>query len=149
MTTILDQEKVKALAEFLEVEPEEITEGQYDDNTLSCDGAEYLVLDEKDADAKAREEIEYSLWAFNADFIIQHCKNFDAMDNSEYQSALKSLRYTQEQCCENANGLVKALIDDMDEFFDDAIMADGRGHFISRYDGEENEMNGFYIYRVN
>ena len=68
------------------------------------------------ADAKAREEIEYSLWAFNADFVIQHCKNYDEMDNYELESAEKSLRYAQEQCCESANGLVKALIDDMDEF---------------------------------
>ena len=144
------EEQIKALAEFLEVEPEEITESEYgDENTFSCDGAEYLVLDEEGANAKAREEIEYSLWAFNADFIIQHCKNYDEMDNYEYQSAIESLRHAQEQCCENANGLVKALIDDMDEFVDDAIMADGRGHFISRYDGEENEMNGFYIYRVD
>lgn len=144
------EEQIKALAELLEVSEDEITESEYgDENTFSCDGAEYLVLDEEGADAKAREEIEYDLWAFNADFVIRHCKNYDEMDNYEYQSAVESLRHAQEQCCENANGLVKALIDDMDEFVDDAITADGRGHFISRYDGEENEMNGLYIYRVD
>ncbi len=144
------EEQIKALAEFLEVSEDEITESEYgDENTFSYDGAEYLVLDEEGADAKAREEIEYSLWAFNADFVIQHCKNYDEMDNAEYQSAVESLRHAQEQCCESANGLVKALIDDMDEFVDDAIMDDGRGNFISRYDGEENEMNGLYIYRVD
>jgi hypothetical protein len=143
------EEQIKALAEFLGVEPEEISEG-FDDNSFTVfDGETYLVLDEEGADAKAREEIEYSLWAFNADFIIQHCKNYDEMDNYEYQSAIESLRHAQENCCENANGLVRALIDDMDEFVDDAITADGRGHFISKYDGEENEMNGFYIYRVD
>ena len=146
----MNEEQIKALAEFLEVSEDEITGSEYgDENTFSYDGAEYLVLDEEGADAKAREEIEYSLWAFNADFIIQHCKNYEEMDNSEYQSAVESLRHAQEQCCENANGLVKALIDDMEEFMEDAIMADGRGHFISRYDGEEYEMNGFYIYRVD
>lgn len=29
------------------------------------------------------------------------------------------------------------------------INADGRGHFISYYDGNENEQNGFFIYRLN
>lgn len=144
------EEQIKTLAEFLEVEPKEITESEYgDENTFSCNGAEYLVLDEEGADAKAREEIEQDLWAFNADFIIQHCKNYEDMDNYEFNTAVESLRHAQGNCCENANGLVKALIDDMDEFVDDAIDADGRGHFISRYDGEENELNGFYIYRVD
>ena len=144
------EEQIKALAEFLEVSEDEITESEYyDENTFSYDGAEYLVLDEEGADAKAREEIEYDLWTFHADFIIQHCKNYEEMNTSEYQSAVESLKYAQEKCCENANGLVKALIDNIDEFVDDAISIDGRGHFISRYDGEEYEMNGFYIYRVD
>jgi hypothetical protein len=29
----------------------------------------------------------------------------------------------------------------------DAISTDGRGHFISSYDGEENEQGDYYIYR--
>ena len=146
----MNEEQIKALAEFLEVSEDEITESEYgDESTFSYDGAEYLVLDEEGADAKAREEIERSLWAFNADFIIQHCKNYDSMNNWEYQSAVESLRRAQESECENLNGLVVALVDDMEEFEEDAIMADGRGHFISRYDGEEYEMNGFYIYRVD
>ena len=141
--------KAQALAKFLEVELEEIAEGVYYDNSLACNGAEYLVLTEKEAEEEAGEEIKNSLWAFNADFVIQHCKNYEEMDNYEYQSAIESLRHAQEECCENANGLVYALIDDIDEFIDDAIDADGRGHFISRYDGEENEQDGFYIYRVD
>lgn len=26
---------------------------------------------------------------------------------------------------------------------------DGRGHFLSGYDGKENEQDGYYIYRIN
>jgi hypothetical protein len=43
------------------------------------------------------------------------------------------------------------MIDDLDHFIEDAIRADGRGHFLSRYNGEENEetVGGvtYYIYR--
>lgn len=141
--------KARALADFLEVGLEEITEGNYYDDSLAYGNAEYLVLTEEQADARAKEEIMESLWAFNADFVIQHCKNYDDMDCDEFNSAVESLRHAQAECCENANGLVYALIDDIDEFVEDAINADGRGHFISRYDGEENEQDGFYIYRVD
>lgn len=41
----------------------------------------------------------------------------------------------------------------MDGFIQAAISADGRGHFMSSYDGEENEVTvndqTFYIYRLN
>ena len=42
---------------------------------------------------------------------------------------------------------------DREEFIDDVIVADGRGHTISSYDGEENEITykdeWHYIYRMN
>ena len=140
--------KARALADFLEVGLEEITEGTCYDNSLACNGAEYMVLTDEQADAKAKEEILNSLWAFNADFVIKHCKNYDDMDQYEVESAIESLRHAQEKCCENANGLVFALIDNIDEFVEDAIYVDGRGHFIAYYDGVENEQDGYYIYRV-
>ena len=37
----------------------------------------------------------------------------------------------------------------MDEFIEDAISSDGRGHFLSPYDGEENEEGDYFIYRIN
>lgn len=55
----------------------------------------------------------------------------------------------QADLCENANPLVMALIDDINDFIYDAIIADGRGHFLSWYDGKEHEQNEFYIYRIN
>ena len=42
---------------------------------------------------------------------------------------------------------------DREEFIDDVIISDGRGHTISSYDGEENEIEynneWYYIYRMN
>lgn len=143
------QEKINTLAEFLEVEASELKQSSYDENILNYGNQEYLILTDAEADEKATEEIKNSLWAFNSDFIILHCKNFDKMDIYEVEAAEKSLQYAQDNCCENANGLVYALIDDIHEFVEDAIIADGRGHFISYYDGVENELNGLYIYRLN
>jgi hypothetical protein len=37
----------------------------------------------------------------------------------------------------------------LEGFVEEAVSADGRGHFLSSYDGEENEQDGFYIYRIN
>lgn len=49
----------------------------------------------------------------------------------------------------SANSIVKALINDIDTFVYDAIDADGRGHFLSFYDGREHEQDEFFIYRTN
>ena len=98
---------------------------------------------------RIKEDILNSLWAFRASFIIKHCSTYEDMDQWEYDSAVKSLEHAQCQECENLNPLVKALISNIDEFVEDAIDADGRGHFISYYDGKENEQDGFYIYRIN
>ena len=144
----MKNEKIKALAQFLEVELSEIEQG-YQDDVFNYGSQEYLILTDEEADEKTAEEIKNSLWAFNADFIIQHCKNYNDMDNFEYNAAIESLQEAQKHSCENLNGLVYALIDNIEEFIQDAINADGRGHFISYYDGEENEENGLYIYRLN
>jgi transcriptional regulator with XRE-family HTH domain len=146
-----NMEKAQALAKFLEISIEdlEIPEDTELPFVVLDTGVEYRVLTEEQANEMVKEEILSSLWAFNADFVISHCKNYDDMDCDEFDSAVESLRHAQENCCESANGLVRALIDDMDEFVEDAIIADGRGHFLSYYDGAENEQDGFYIYRVS
>ena len=58
--------------------------------------------------------------------------------------------------CESNNDVIYNTIQKtcgIDEFVSSAISADGRGHFMSSYDGCENEetVEGqtFYIYRLN
>lgn len=104
----------------------------------------HIVLTNDEADEKASEYIKDSLWAFNAEFIIDHSKlPYDAID---------MIKTYQEEKCEGANETIEALIEDMEEFVNDAISADGRGHFLNTYDGNENEetVEGetFYIYRM-
>ena len=51
-----------------------------------------------------------------------------------------------------AHGAILALIHkcgNFDSFVQHAIAADGRGHFLSSYDGEENEAGEFFVYRTN
>lgn len=141
--------KLETLAEFLEVGTDEITESEYYDNGFSYGNQEYLVLTDEEADEKAREEIRETLWAFDANFIMAHAKNYNEMSDYEYRSAVDSLSRAQRSACENLNGLVFAIIEDFDDFVESAVMTDGRGHFIAGYDGYENELNGYYIYRVD
>lgn len=141
-------EKIEALAEFLDVESEEIEQTTYDENTFTYGSQEYMVLNDEEADKKTEEYIRESLWAFNANFILNHSKIEDCG-----LEVLKAFEEMQEKLCESANELVYALIEDFDDFVQDAIDADGRGHFISQYDGEENEVKvnneWLYIYRTN
>lgn len=141
--------KLETLAEFLEVGTDEIEESKYYDNGFSYGNQEYLVLTDEEADEKVADEIRETLFAFNADFIMTHAKNYNEMSDYEYRSAVESLSKAQESACESLNGLVFAIIEDFDDFVESAVMADGRGHFISLYDGYENELNGYYIYRVD
>lgn len=118
-------------------------------NTFEIIGNEYKVFTDGEADEAAKEEILASLWAFNADFILTHTEFWDTCTDREFNEAKKALQELQGRICESANALIKALICDLDEFVTDAIDSDGRGHFISWYDGEENESGDFFIYRTN
>ena len=126
------------------------TKGEYTDTIT---GNEYLILSDLEADDRAGEEIKQSLWAFNPDFILAHT-NLD-YKGFQYAALIKCIRTLQEALCESANDIIKLLISNLDDFIDDAINADGRGHFLSCYDGVENEIfdpdthKYYYIYRIH
>ena len=117
--------------------------------TFEIMGNEYKVLTDTEADEETKKQILDSLWAFNADFILQHTEFYKTSSDREDTEFVNSLKQLQGDICESANSIVKALIIDIDAFVEDAIDADGRGHFISYYDGEEIEQDDFYIYRTN
>lgn len=143
MTTETTDHRIIALAKHLGCDPEEISEARYGDNRFEHGRAEYLVLTDSEADDAARERIEESLWAFNTSFIRAHAPSLSSA------SAEKAIAKVQETLCEGANEVVRALIPDFEHFVSDAIAADGRGHFLAGYDGEESEEGSFYIYREN
>lgn len=97
---------------------------------------EFLVLTDEEADKKAEEYILNTLWAFNPHFLQTHT----GIDSEIFKLL--------EDKCESANEAILRMIKDIDGFVADAIVSDGRGHFINSYDGEEHEVEDFYIYKT-
>lgn len=141
-TTIED--KRAALAGFLGIDVDDVCDGYYSANTFEAGGGEYIVATDEEADAAARECIAESLWAFRPEFLEIYVPNGMGAD---------MLKIIQEASCENCNGAIRAMVDigpqGFDALVEDAIGADGRGHFLASYDHEENKAGGLFIYRVN
>lgn len=112
----------------------------FDDAQTLIDNSDYLVLTDDEADEKAAEYIEDLLWAFNPSFLA-----YETGIDQEVFEAIQS-----NGKCEGNNDAIGSCISDIEEFIESAIRADGRGHFISSYDGEEIETDDdYYIYRIN
>lgn len=117
------------------------------------DNDDYYVLTDDEADEKTKEYIQESVWAFTPSFL--------ASETNVPQEMFEALQANGK--CESNNDVILNCIDDIDEFVKAAISADGRGHFLSSYDGCESEetVKGiinedtdeenttFYIYRLN
>lgn len=152
----INNNKLEALRSFLMDEghfyPDELEELACIDSDSSLYGIgnrEYLVLTDEEADEAVRESILNSLWAFNPHFIVTHMAFYEEATVREVEEVEKALSDMLMRLCETANTIVGAVITDIDDFIEDAVDSDGRGHFLSMYDGEENEEGEYYIYRVN
>ena len=142
--------KEAALARFLDVSIDDVSEACYGADTYDAGGlGEYVVCSDDEADKAAAEYITDSLWAFRSEFLVAYVPDGIGAD---------VIQTIQEARCEDCNDAIRAMINagtgDFDTFVSDAIGADGRGHFLSPYDGEEAEAPGpdgetVYIYRVN
>ena len=131
--------KQQALANFLEVE---VTDFEINnDEYILPNGDSYFVLDDLEADEYVTDEIENMLWAFNPDFL------------ASYTGLHKAVFEALAGGYENSNEAIMALINNagsMADFVQECMDADGRGHFVANYDGEEIELeNDYYAYRVN
>jgi hypothetical protein len=139
-----------AAAEILGCDTEEITKEKYDYYGMGVYSAykeEYAIGTQEEADEAVKKYIRDSLWSFRAEIIIAHSKAGSS------QKTIKAISELQAKLCEDANEIIFALIGDIDVFIEDVVKADGRGAFLSSYDGEEQEIeiNGitFYYYRLN
>lgn len=125
-----------------------ITDVEFTDGDVFCaEGAEYLVLTDDEADAELIDNVRESAWAFSASFILSYCR-------LHYPGAEEALEAMQSAKCEGANPFILALIEKekggIEDFARQAEAADGRGHFLSGYDGDELELaGGYFAYRVN
>lgn len=179
-------EKVQALATFLEMDdPDDIEETSWD--TFEAEGGEYMVLTDTEADDAARRYIEDSIWAFTDWFLLQYMDEETILNHLGYSDqdirdsadpdddedpyhegsisddpeewfyvfmgmTIEDWLSDQQNQAEGANDTLGGIIESqgrMGEFVDEAVSTDGRGHFLSSYDGEENEEGDFFIYRVN
>jgi hypothetical protein len=139
--------QVRALCAHLDCQPCDLTIETYEHYGLpiySLGQQEYAIGTDKEADAAVEEYVKDSIWAFNASFILSECDL-----PCELEEAISAF---QSEKCESANDALLALVEKcttLESFTKAAVSADGRGHFLSGYDGEENEEGGFFIYRTN
>lgn len=141
--------KIQALAKYLNVSPETLNEG-YRNDLFEFNDEEYIILTDSEATKEATEEIMQSLWAFRTSWITSFIQNNEIELNASQKCILDNLEFYQQDLCEDANSLVEELIEGYEsEFIKQAIEADKRGHFISRYDGLEVPFEGYFIYRTN
>lgn len=144
----LKKRRINALKKFLEYENREevsknkIIQTYYDEHTFDYFNNYYMVLTDEEADEKTKEHINKNLWTFNSDFIINHSSILDHDKPSRQIIEVIQKQY------ENGNESIKKLIDNIDEFVESAIKHNGRGYFLSGYDGEERTVNNFFIYIV-
>lgn len=145
--TTTELEAIEALAHHLECEVDDLSEESYDHYGLtrfSLGNKEYAIGTDAEADEAVQQAVKDSLWAFNASFILSECDL-----PSELEDAIKAF---QGDKCESANDAILALVEkcsSLEDFTQSAVSADGRGHFLSPYDGNENEEGDFFIYRLN
>jgi hypothetical protein len=139
---------VEALADFVECDPSEVEQFDlpyYGMEVFSVGNKRYAVGTDNEADEACKEYIKDTAWAFRSSFICEYC--------NLPQELAEALEAMQSKKCEGANDSILALIEKtdggLDGFVEEAISADGRGHFLSSYDGNENEKDGFFIYRID
>jgi hypothetical protein len=132
--------KIEALAKFLDCNEDYLFQDRYDESLYTLANEEYLVLTDSEADERTADYIRETLWAFNPSFLCNYLPKGVTED---------VVRILQDKC-EGANEPLLAMVDDrLDDLIQDAIGADGRGHFVNNYDGEEHEAGEYFIYRVN
>jgi hypothetical protein len=97
---------------------------------IEIDGEEWALFTDEEADKAVKSYIEESLWAFNKSFL------------SDQTGLPEEVFSTLQQGCESSNDAILSIVEkcgDMDTLVSDAVSSDGRGHFLSPYDGHEKE----------
>lgn len=140
---------VIALCEHLDCEPSDLSlerHEHYGLSVFSLGNAEYAIGTDEQADDACEQYIRDSVWAFNASFILSECGLPHQLE--------EAIGAFQEKECEDANDALLALVEKCCKggiagFTCSAVSADGRGHFLSPYDGCETKINSLFIYRIN
>lgn len=138
----------QCIAKFLKIDVTDLNKKDGDHWGLDMYNG-WAVGTDEEATKAAGEYIEETLWAFNSSFLAEQTE----LPESVFEAL-------QPQC-ENSNDAVRALIDKtcgLEDFTQAAIGADGRGHFLASYDGEEGykyytdeqgDEQTLYFYRID
>jgi len=136
------QEKIKALCELRNI-GSAFVEYNKDQNVFEIaeddDVRVFRIYDEAEANDAVNDEILNSLWMINPLFIKAH--TFGKIKK-------ETIAKLQKKLLNEANGFIRAIINDIDVFIDDYISSEGQGSILATKDGVENEQDGFYIYRI-
>ena len=131
------EEKKRILAKCLGISEDSISiSGRYFELD---DGSEYLVLDEEEREEELQDNIKETCSYFIPEFLAEETELpievFKALvDKNEAVYKL----------------LEKWVDGGFEQFCEDAVNADGYGHFLSGYDGEELELtDDLFAYRTN
>ena len=129
----LDNPIVIAVSKSAEVTPKEAIELIINED--------WICLTDEEADEMVTDYILDSGWSFYRAFLSKHT------------GLAEGIFEALQEKCEGANDLILSAIKDKKYLVEDAINLDGRGHFISYYDGIEYEQyindNFLYCYRLN
>lgn len=141
---MLNEQQLLEVQKYFKCKLEDIE--HVEDDTYLVEGLEYIICDDEEADRLTAEYIENSVWAFNPNFI---CNCIEDLSNSAKEGLEEMIKHIQIEQCESANdAILKILGNNLEDLIQDAIQCEGRGHFLSSYDGEEVEIRGgLYAYR--
>ena len=116
--------------------------GEYN-NSYYCNGIDYLVLTENEANNEVRKHILDNIPLLNSDFVNRHLI---------VKVESKILEPILNNWCENCMKLLVLFINDYNEFINEAINIYGRGYFIGFNDKNEYKIKYkgviYYIYRL-
>ncbi len=137
-------EKAKTLKKYLGIKIDEIkTDG--DGFEIVGSDERYLVLTDQEANEAVKEYIKESICYFNASYIAIYSRL-----SKEVIEHLQEKHVAVYGGQEEINDLlIRELTIDFNRFVINVIEEDGRGHFLSSYDGDEHETGDFYIYQID
>jgi pyruvate-formate lyase-activating enzyme len=122
------------VAEIFNCDITEVKDSYY--TGLSCfyvDNKQIAIGDYTEVTKATEEAIKRNVWAFRADFILEHT----LIENNEKHR--KEIEEIKELLDDNSNHILTILICDMNIFMENAIKKYGRGMFLNSYDGTERK----------
>ena len=133
-------EKANALLEYINEDgyDERIELSSEDGDYISLtDGTVYLVVTEDEAREYLKEEILLTFGYFNSGFL----SSFTGLPERLFQDGME---FSEDEVQE----IFDATHTNINDFASEAEAADGLGHFLASYDGNEIELGSFLGFRT-